>query len=462
MAAIKKEEVSLFQKHLKETAGKDSVAFQVFEYFKGFYPAFTDEKKLDLDYASGKIFKSETQSAAHKRINLQNALSDLNLTLKDFLILDRAAKNDFINRTLWISILKERGFKKECSREVKELFDVATQKEKSHADHYIEYMAAVYMQFEELSLETGDPDIQNMQHCLDELRIYGQTVFMKLACTMANTKKIRPGKTIVKPEEKISGEAHHAPKPSGLLLRQIYKNIYQLIHTEKKSTYDWIEQTMHENLDRIHPDELGGILTYLNNFLTQKTRTDKNGPWAEKMHQLHGFMLDLGLFDAKDAMPPTQFLNIINSAVIFKKFEWIETFMEKYGPRFEKNIVLLGQAMVLFEQGEFEQVNDLIRELDYKHPQIQLRWRILMLRSYMERQFNENVTMACCNAFESMLSRKDQKSAFSPAALEFVRTCKMILMRKTKPDKLKERIRSSASILLSDWLLAQVDKYHNL
>lgn len=462
MAAIKKEEVSLFQKHLKETTGKDSVAFQVFEYFKGFYPAFTDEKKLDLDYAGGKIFKSGTQSAAHKRINLQNALSDLYLTLKEFLILERAAKNDFINRTLWITILKERGFKKECSREVEELFDFATQKEKSHADHYIEYMAAVYMQFEELSLETGDPDIHSMQHCLEELRIYGQTVFMKLACTMANTKKIRPGKTIVKPEERISEDPYRTPNPSGLLLRQIYKNIYQLIHTEKKSTYDWIEQTMNENLDRIHPDELGAILTYLHNFLTQKTRTDKDGPWAEKAYRLHKFMIDLGLFDANNAMPPTQFLNIINSAVKFNKFEWIETFMEKFGPRFEKNIVSLGQAMVLFEQGEFEQVNDLIRELDYKHPQIQLRWRILMLRSYMERQFNEHVTMGCCNAFESMLSRKDQKSASSPAALEFVRTCKMILMHKTNPDKLKERIRSKPAILLRDWLLGQVDKYHNL
>jgi hypothetical protein len=38
----------------------------------------------------------------------------------------------------------------------------------------------------------------------------------------------------------------------------------------------------------------------------------------------------------------------------------------------------------------------------------------------------------------------------------------MILMHKTNPDKLKERIRSKPAILLRDWLLGQVDKYHNL
>ena len=456
MAALEKAELSLFQKHLKETVGKEGITYEVFEYFRRFYPAFDDEKKLDLDYAARKIFTSETQPDDKKRVNLQNALSDLNLALKNFLIRQKAESDDFIRRVLWIRFLKERGFKKECFREVEDLFNDTERKGKSHTDEYLEYLAASFFRFEQLSQETANPNIPHMKHCLTVLKTYGQMVFLKLAWILANVEKVRPDKSPIPQEQ----DAAQLAQTTGTILLEIYRDIYELIQTEDQAIYDRIEKMLDQHLSNIHSDELTGIYTYLHNFLAHKQRTEKDDEWGQKLHQLHRFALEHGFYDKKDAMPHTLFLNIANVAAALKKIEWAEQFIQNYGPRFEENIILLAQAGVLFEKGDFDAVHTLLFNIDFRHQHDRIRSRVLWLRNYMEsRKFDHGIVLSHANALENMLTQNKQRPESMQAILEFVRLSKMIITGKTKPDVLKERINAKTILIVRKWLLKQVDAY---
>ncbi len=461
LKALNREELVLFQKHLRDTRGKDSIVFQVFEYLKRFYPDFTDEKKLDIDYASQKIFRSPSVSEAGKRTNLQNSISDLYLILKKFITLEKAANDDFINRLLWIEALRDRGFKKEFAKEAASLYkDTVSIKERSSTNAYIPYMVATHTQFEQLCFNTRKPDIEGMHNCIEELKIYGEIVYLKMSSTLATAQRIRPEKS--SPESEATEPIPIKTLPqAGLLLLEIYRDVFQLISTEEQSIYDRVERNLSEHLKDIHRNELIQIFTHLHNFLVHKLRTGgSESVWAEKLHQFHKFTLQQGLYDKKGALSAAQFLNIANVASTLKHFDWVNTFIHKYGRQFEENTVALANASVLFENGEFDKVLDLIHRTEFKLPFDQYRSKILVLRTYMETRFTYSVIIDYCLAFENVLSRAKPKTEAVQAILEFVRICKMILLMKTPAHVIRGRIRKKNNIYLREWLLKQINRYN--
>jgi hypothetical protein len=93
MRTLEKEEVSHFQKYLKQLHGGEDIALQVFAYARKYYTHKKHEKKLDIAYAYQKIFGEEITENTRKK--MLNTLSDLYLWLKDFLLSEKMRQDAF-------------------------------------------------------------------------------------------------------------------------------------------------------------------------------------------------------------------------------------------------------------------------------------------------------------------------------------------------------------------------------
>lgn len=468
---LKTDEVSAFHKHLKQLRGKASIPIRVFDYARKLHPDFKDKKKMDIDYAYRKIFGKPDLDPDAGQTNLFNTLSDLYLLLREFLIAEKIRKDKRMSELLWLDFLQERGFKVPFAKQTGALYEKMTTQSRVLSESYMKNAGTALLQFKALAQNTKSPDIEAMQQCLDILKIYIETIQVKMECQLATVKKLRPAS----PEEegdKVQKEPEHITQDAmqkHSLLLEVYKDIREMIEHDDEDLFNKIEKTFIEYIDRIEIDELQNMMGYLRNFIAGKLRKDRNSPWAAKLHQLNRFRLQYDPYARRGIMTITQFTNIVNTACAVGEIVWAESFVAEYGSQLPANIqdaaVKLSEATILFEKKKFEEVIDLlnsIQQADIKEIVDEMRFRMLMLRCYFELKRKSDFITHYCIAFEAMLLRANKpKKEHVEAALEFVRICKMILKMNTNKEKLIELIKGKPMLYVGNWLIEQAEKYKN-
>ena len=176
-------EVPAFHKYLKQMHRGEDTALQIFEYARKLFPKPWDEKKLDLDYAFRKIFKSDISKQEHGRKKMLNTLSDLYLWLKDFLLSEKALRDPLTKQVLWMEILQNKRLKAGFCRSAARFYEeknTSLKISKKQNKGYLIDLAASYFQFQHLSAVRPSPDVGAMQQCLDTLETSIKIIKLKI------------------------------------------------------------------------------------------------------------------------------------------------------------------------------------------------------------------------------------------------------------------------------------------
>ncbi len=455
-------ELTAFQRYLKRLHGDEAIALAVFRHIRKLRPDLINGDKLDLAAAHKKIFRTDITANDYNRTKMLNALSDLNLWLREFLLWEKAKADSFESRALWLMILRERGLDAEYFRQTSRLHAEVKAFPKKGIMDYMKSIAANHFFYYHRAQDSLSPDIDALRLGVKDLDLYYAVTRLKLACEIANLKNQFSLEFDLEALPKVLEWGENPPLWNSPLLL-LYREIYQLIAADEEERYARISALLTEQVHTIDPDEILVMLSYLHNYAALQIRKGKEDYWR-KTHELNKFGIDHRIFMRKDIMSGTQFNNIVNIACRVKDFDWAESFINaqsKFLPADVRNdTTLLAKSLMLFEKTDFRQVLALLEPAGFKDVNDTIRARALLLRSYYECQADMDMMLEYCNAFDIFLRRnRKSRKAIVIATLNFLRLIKMLIRKKADKEQIVREISQAESLYFKSWLIEKAAVY---
>ncbi|MEO1261984.1 MAG: hypothetical protein AAFZ15_24485 [Bacteroidota bacterium] len=459
LRTLERKEYSAFGKYVRQRHGTKSIVPSVFQYISSFYPNFKEDKKLEIAYAHQKIFK---EPVGNNRTKLLNALSDLFLLLKEFLLLERVKKKSFENSALWTIILKERGLKSMSSNQAISLQKEVSAFQGHSVFDYMKGMIANYFFYYQFTHQKLSENISSLHECGEDLDLFYAVSRLKIGCEMANRKNLMSLDYNLRTLPAVV-ELSKSKELSNHPLLQLYLAIYELIANEKNQNFPKIENILVGYIDVIEPEELHAALSYLHNYASAQIRRGNENYW-DMTHRLNKFSVEQELFGKSGEMSTSQFNNIIQAACKVEEFLWASSFKAAHQKLLEESVrdsaTKLGEAIILFEQKNYRttlEKLDKVKPTDLYH---EIRSRSLKLISHFELENGAVDIVGFCIAFEGYLkrNRKPRREAVE-ATLRFVQIVKMLARQKAAKNAILEKIDASDSIYFKTWLLNKTAKY---
>lgn len=449
-------EVPAFYKYLKQQHGEDTIALRVFEYVRKFYPDRLDDKKLELTYAYRVLFRAELSEKGVDRRKMLNTLSDLHLHLKDFLLCEKVRNDALEGQALWLGILQERGLHAEFSRQATDFYETVKGTPQKNVKALLRDLLADYFHHHHRSLSRVPEDTAALQAYLDTLHTCAETIRLKITCEIRSLLELETSPNDLaqpaKPPEPTAMEK--AP------LFRLYREVHQLLEHKSEAHFDQIGVLLREHAKDLDPLELHEILKYMYNYGAKFVRNGDEIALANKLHPFNTFAEQHGFFKQKDVMTPIGFTNIVNVACAAKDFEWAAAFVKKYGHLMSDPVVTLAQAVILFDQTDFDKVIDVLGQKTFRDVPDAMRARLLILRSYHGRGEDIDRILNYCGSFEGWLRRhQDTKPGPVAGVRAFLHLFKLLLLEETNKATLLARIESTPNMYCRTWLRNQASNY---
>jgi len=454
---LSRQELKDFHKHLKQQHPREKIALMVFEYMVKFYPAFEPPEKLKMAYAYQKIFKKYFENDRNAQKKMLNTASDLSNWLKDFLITSKALHNPQLQQTIWLSILQERELDDEFSRKAKAFYKQTRKAPfRTPADALPNWMAS-YFYRESLARDNPIFNVNSIQECTDTMINCSEVLRLKMVCEIRQVKKVSDQS----PAKKLR-EATDYQQVGLSILKDIFEALWQLTDTGEELYFIRLESLLMYHGQRIDLGELDVIIRYAYNFIADQSRINQEAIHYERMHRLNKISVTYGVFLKEGHLPSSAFCNIVTVACHTKDFDWATCFIKDYSKvLLEKNrqeAILLAQAIVVFEKGNFEHVLSSLEQVEFEAPLDILRAKSLLLRSYYELNADQYLILETCTTLENFL-RRAPKTATIKAMLAFVLILKRLTTQKSSKKVIIDCIEQAPLLYSKNWLLEKTLHY---
>ena len=463
LGSLDKKELAAFSKYLKLQYGKERIALEVFRYFKKYYPAFTDERKMDLNYAYRKIFKSDIGEDGYNRKKLLNALSDLKAWLKEFLLLQKIrSKNSFESQAMWLTVLRERNLETEFNAESARLKLRIDRENPQGIKGFIDRVVTDYYLYDKKVL-VRISDLEMLQAYGKNLDLFYLTSRMKIACEMANIKNILNADFDlgVSPAAMDLGKSNVT---DSYPLPKLYLKVFQLINDQETESYAAIRTLLADNVTKIGAGEFHIILSYLHNHAGAQIRRGREEVFQE-LHLLNVFALEHGTFIRSGIISPTQFNNIVSIASRAKAYDWATSFVDdhkKYLPEnYLESTTKLSKAIMLFFQEDYPGSLEIAGKIKSNFVRQSIRTKTLIIRCMYEINAEDNFELLeFCQSFEVFLRRnRGSLKEIIVATRNFIKLIKILLKMKKSKESVLLEINSVTPVYFKAWLLKKAETY---
>lgn len=168
--------------------------------------------------------------------------------------------------------------------------------------------------------------------------------------------------------------------------------------------------------------------------------------------------VELGLYDEK--IPHYAFKNIIGAGLISKAYDWIEQFIEDYGPKLAKEhqlpMINLAQSALDWRQGQYEKALKSLELTKFKDPYLNIAARQTTTKILYELKDWETLRNHL-KAFEVFVRRVKDAGHDKSIYLEFVLFAQKVFRLKPYDKKEKSKLihtlENNSTILDREWLL---------
>ncbi|MEO6758433.1 MAG: hypothetical protein ABIO24_03195, partial [Saprospiraceae bacterium] len=406
LGALDSTEFHAFNKHLRQRHHRDATVLQVFDYLKNLYPDFEQPEKLALDYIYRRIFKRKGPELDNPGKKVSDALSDLNLCLKDFLIARHVLQDDLAREMIWLQVLRSHELTADFTREATRFYNQTIQKPLSKISDCLETWLACYFQREHLGWNKKNIDRNAIQECTEVMTLTSEIIHLKMACEVGflNQTKSRGLLSEADQADQVAQRTESNP------LRTIYYELLQLVTTNRDNHFDNIETVLKTGDHHISSEELNELLLLLHNQYAPLFRNGGEVEASSIIHRLHLIGLQFGMFTQAGILSALEFPNIVSIACTAGDIDWAEQFISEYSRFLSKDsrqdTELLSLAMIDFSRKQFRKVLQKLEGQPFSHFHNELRAKCLILRAYYELPDQQDNIYDFCDAFFEKLRKK--------------------------------------------------------
>jgi len=463
---LSSKELTGFGKFLSRNCENQEAPLAVFNYIKGFRPDYSDEKRLNIDFAASKIFEKPWVSTnVDHRIKLQNTLSDLFLKLKEFLIQQKAGADSPEAHLLWLDVLLTKAQYADATKQLAHIQSEVVARMATGEKYYFLKLALPYLDCYKIPRKGGLEGYKTLVDCASNLETFYAFTQLKLACEIASRRKF------FRPEERTEADGLEValPQPeytpsflAANPMINIYYQVYLLIRSEDGKHYDEASDLLLQHAEAIDPEEQLIVLAYLQNYAGNQLLKEKT--WViKKLHELNLLGLRHGAFTLKGLLSAAQYYNIIAVACQAMEFEWAKQFIEEYTG--ERKAVagldtkFLGLGIVAFRQKEFQKALDLLDQVESVDIDETSRSKPILLACSYELGKVDDRLIHMSQAFSKLFSRKKGlRKDTSIAMKNFVRFFNTLHRGKFNKTLLIHEIKNEKTFL-KEWLLEKINDH---
>lgn len=453
--SLNNKEKRTFALYLESLYKNRIIPIQVFNYIKKTLPG-GNPKKLAKEYAFKIIFKDEP----FNNKKLLNALSDLYILLKEFLLWQQLKTKSFDQDLLVLDIFKNKKLERFFYQHLTSMIKKHEETEKKDIWHFLKAVQLNHLHYYSSNTQKIVPAVTSIKEINAHLDQFFFAAKFKYCCEILSREKILQEDWHI---DLISECVNFFEKkqPDNPVVSQFYYQALNLISKGLDTDYFSLKLLLIQKGDQLTDRDQYIITSYLVNHATTRINQGQHS-FIEEAFELYKLSIEKKILAIDGFITAILFYNIIDLACHLEKLDWLAKFIDDWGLFLEEEIrestILLGKARLQFELNNFGEVLELVNQVDFENVIYAVRARTLMLRSFYElRPDYETAIQDQCKSFDLYLKRnKVLNSQKIEGCLNFLKLMRMLLRKKPNKSKLQKELDNSTQIICRSWLIEKI------
>jgi hypothetical protein len=466
------EEHKEFEKFLQSPYFKASPQYlKFFRFLRKNHPSFKlDKAELQAAYRSCFGKQSLTDSKFY------NLLSGLGKQVEQFLVVhtflgDREDSGLRFDAHL-IRVLGKRNMGAYFRAEAQDFMERATDQPVHESDHYLvryQLNKQVYFNPDTPKLSEQNPYLNtaaeqlDLYYCICKLRLVAET--------KARERILKTRQEIPLLAETMAFASNPELLASHPLLAAYHALVNLFMQTDSVQQF---RDTVRRFVESAHliprMDQLVLSRHLVNYGIYLNTRMDLE----HELLDLYKFVIEHDMLLDGDRLTDSSFINIVNLAISFKEFDWVNAFIKQYGPFLDENksqvAISLAQANLFYQQGHLDEAQDLLNSAAmFPTPAYDILIRMILLKiafdRYVMHHRDYEFLISYLRSLERLFQAKpwaEEKITAHINCIRFVRKLTMVKFESLKVSKdlkttLFQSLKNAHPIVYRKWLEERIE-----
>ncbi len=404
LQALNKYELNQFKKYiLSPFFNENEKLCQLFEFFLP-YAKNRQAINKSKEFIWNKIFAGQKYNdTKFRRIN-----SDLLKLFEGFLSYKVYTENPVIPQLSLLQGICDKGLESLQNSNLKKAKNLQDSPQLRNGEYfYHEYKLQTIIS-DLNALQFNRSEQINIDKIVDNLDYFYLSQKLKYYCELVNSKKVfqiayEPIfiQEIIQHLEKVSYDEIPA-------IAIYYRILKMLIYENQETEYGELCQLLDEHSNKFPLNESRMMYGFAQNYCIKKINTGQQ-EYLNEIFKLYKTVLDKKVILNNEILSPWDYKNIITVGLRIKEFDWIEKFIEDYSNNlpleYKKNAYTFNLAKLNFSKGNYEQVIELLIEVEYQDIFYLLDSKSMLLKTYYEIG-EEEALYGLIESFKILLSRK--------------------------------------------------------
>jgi len=461
-SACSKREISGFHKFVRQSHKKRTDLLELLRHVRNVHGSPDVESKLEPSICCHEIYGKETEGNYRSVLNM---MSELHLMLKGYLLSERIKKDVLESRSLWLSILSEKGLEEDLSKQAeKDIVKCKAKPIKSIMD-YLNLFVLQHQYYYNFTNDSATDGIAEVKKTADALNAFTQVLRLRMLCETLQLKSKLPAEFPVDNLIEALNVQNHNFSPDHVL-PYLYNELRILLETKDIEQFDRLTGLVSKNAHRISAKELDEFILYLNSFLSTISRMNHADKDVDRTHRLNMIALENEAYFHQRNMRVAHYLNIVTAACKAKDFKWAAHFADtckKLLPELNKeDAFTLSEAIIHFEKREYNSILKLLKDKDSKDVSIQIRIKAFMVVCHFELKNSGGDLLEYCTNLEAYLKRNLKLKEYKEAVLSvlnMIRIVKMLYFRDVSKQSIVDQINMAPLPAFRNWLQEKAEGY---
>lgn len=209
---------------------------------------------------------------------------------------------------------------------------------------------------------------------------------LKSACHLLMSQRMSNQDTVVSFLPEILDQIEQT-KEEKIPLIQLYYKAYKTLSLNKQTNFSELKLDLKNYEQKVAQTELRDLYTYAINFCIKRLNEGESD-YATEVFELYQNSLDSKALYVADKLSPFTYKNIVSAGILTRQFQWAKEFVVSYKmdlPTVDReSFYSFNLARVYFEQGDYSETLDVLRNARIKDVLTRMSSRVLEIKAFIE------------------------------------------------------------------------------
>jgi len=421
---------------------------------------YLDQKQLN--FSKVEAFQYSYPKEKYDEKKMRYLLSDTLKVVERYLVVSKALEDPVQKEISLSQVYQQLNLQKAFDKKIRKARQLLDRRSSININHHEQSYLLEFEQYSFAVKKDRDRPI-NLQALNDTMDMAYLTKKLRLSClSLAHQAvyKVDYDKGLL---SAVIQHIERSPFLKDPLIALYYYYFKAATNLQVEKYYERFRTILLKEGDQIAEKEIRSLYALAINYGIRRVNTGDEY-FLRQVFELYGVALEKKVFLTDGKFSRFAFKNIAAIGLRLTEYQWVESFIEKYGPsldlRYRSNYVDYNLSKLWYAQQKYEQAMKLLRWVEYDDLFLNLDAKVLLIKIYYE-QGEYDVLYSLLVSFKKFVQRKKMITYHKENYLNIISITQKLLeinpYDKEDKKKLKDKIQQTKALGERDWLLAQLN-----